>query len=180
MEWLPFATVVAGWFALRQIRLNNITNARIKWLETLRQTLADFISEVTSLSLIIGVDRGIDELKRNGEFSGNPSVRSVFTEELPKQLQRIQLKYDLIRLNLNPKENLHSHLEHLLDQYMKMVNRLPETDSNGIGALIKEMRECAEKLVAVVRVILKLEWEKTKRSRFSFYYFMRFGKGKEL
>lgn len=36
---------LTGFIALYQIRSNNITNARIKWLENLKQVLTDFISE---------------------------------------------------------------------------------------------------------------------------------------
>ena len=69
-RWLPLLVVtVAGFFALSQIKSNNITNARIKWLENLKQVLTDFISESSSFQFKEGISVGISKNNPKAEIS---------------------------------------------------------------------------------------------------------------
>ena len=75
-RWLPLlATLVAGIFALSQIRSNNITNARIQWLQNLKQVLTDFLSECLSLQLKEGLSKGINE---RGEKAKIPETAMAY------------------------------------------------------------------------------------------------------
>ena len=65
-QWFPiFFVFIAGFFALHQIRSNNITNARIKWLDNLKLSVADFFSEATGLLMKEGVARAINLRRQN-------------------------------------------------------------------------------------------------------------------
>lgn len=183
IKWLPLVVVmVAGFFALAQIKSNNITNARIKWLENLKQVLTDFISESSSFQLKEGVSIGIAKNNPNKEISAfAQSFLNKITESTIEHLKTIACKHDLIKLNLNPKEILHQKLEIFLDEYIEMFNRIPSQNNiNDYHVLIRKMSAHSETIILLARYIMKLEWEKTKRSYFSGIFYMKFGKGKKI
>lgn len=182
IHWLPLIIAfIAGSFALIQIRVNNITNARLKWLDSLKNHLADFNSEVFKLSMNKAVVKKIDELEAAGSKSETAeNFAKTVNAGLIDHLKIIQHKFDMIRLNLNPKEDLHISLMNLLDNYMALLNKIPKMDVKGQAELAKEMSTCSEKLILVVRFILKLEWEKIKKSSINYYWYMHFGKGEKL
>lgn len=183
IKWLPLVVVmVAGFFALAQIKSNNITNARIKWLENLKQVLTDFISESSSFQLKEGVSIGIAKNNPDIEISAfAQSFLNKITESTIEHLKTIACKHDLIKLNLNPKEILHQKLEIFLDEYIEMFNRIPSQNNiNDYHVLIRKMSAHSETIILLARYIMKLEWEKTKRSYFSGIFYMKFGKGKKI
>ncbi len=182
-KWIPLLVVIlAGIFALFQIRSNNITNARIKWLENLKQLVADFLSELTILQLKESMSKAIN---LRGETERIPQEAADFSSKLSQSiidhLKFIELKHDLIKLNLNPKEILHKKLEYLLDSYMLLFNKIPsENIIENLTKLIRSLRAHSDTMILLVRYIMKLEWEKTKRSYFSRKWYMGFGKGKKI
>jgi hypothetical protein len=182
IQWAPLiVALIAGLFALMQIRLNNITNARIRWLDALRQLVADFSSEVISLSIKMGVISHVDALRESGHHSNlaEEFTKALNGEKIP-QLQRIQLKYDLIRLNLNPKEEIHIQMETILDRYMDMINEIPIKEGEELHKLNVDMRVGYEKLILISRLVMKLEWEKAKQVPFRYWVFMKCGLGKTI
>ncbi len=182
-RWLPLLVVtLAGVFALSQIRSNNITNARIKWLENLKQVLTDFITESTVFQLKEGVSKGIEQSNQKDKISENTKLYlNKIIESTIEHLKIIECKYQLIILNLNPKEKLHQKLENLLEQYMEMFNQIPAQKTlNDHNILIRKMSSHSDTIILLVRYVMKLEWEKTKRSYFSRMFYLKFGQGKEI
>jgi hypothetical protein len=183
IPWLPLlVTLVAGIFALFQIKSNNITNARLKWLDNLKQVLTDFLSECTILQLKEGVSKGIKEIGLENNISSTTlDYLKRLDESIIEHLKIIESKYSLIKLNLNPKEILHQKLEELLDDYMSLFNEIPEKKATkDYNALTRQMEAYSGTLVLLIRYIMKLEWEKTKRTYLSRMFYMNIGKGKTL
>jgi hypothetical protein len=183
MQWLPvIVAFLAGSFALHQIRSNNITNARIKWLENLKQLVTDFFSECAVLQMKEGVSRGINERREIDPTNENAqSYYDRINESIIDHLKIIESKHDLIKLNLNPKEDLHLKFENILDNYMDFFNKIPKHKTpEEYKDLIRTMSSYSETLNLLTRYILKLEWEKTKRSFLSKEYYMKFGMGRKI
>jgi hypothetical protein len=182
-QWLPLIIAfVAGSFTLYQIRLNNITNARIKWLENFKQLLSEFFSETAILQIKTGVSRGLDEKKvmHAGNEKINP-IQNKITESILEHLKIIESKHDLIKLNLNPKEKLHQKFEGILDTYMDFFNKIPkQKTTEEYNDLIRIMGAYSDTLILLTRFMLKLEWEKTKRLYPSKMYYIKIGTGKKL
>ena len=181
-QWLPiFVVFIAGFFALHQIRSNNITNARIKWLDNLKLSVADFFSEATGLLMKEGVARAIN-LRRQNEPNKEQHQLDYdkMNYSVMEHLQTIELKYSLLKLNLNPKEKLHMNFEKLLESFMDLINKTPDTSDSEYSSLLKEITICNNKLIEISRYIIKLEWERTKRSYISRLYYKRLGKGRRL
>lgn len=182
-QWLPLlAAFVAGTFALLQIRSNNITNARIKWLEDLKLVLADFFSECTTLQLKQGVAKGAREEQMKDKINENVvTYLNKLHESIIEHLKIIDAKHDLLKLNLNPKEALHNKMEKFLDDYMNLFNKIPQTHKpEEYTDLIRKMDAYSNTLILLSRYVVKLEWEKTKRPYISRKWYMMFGKGKQL
>jgi hypothetical protein len=182
-RWLPLLVAsLAGFFALWQIRSNNITNARIKWLENLKQILTDFISESTVFQLKEGVNKGLDERKQIAKISETAQAYlDKITESIFEHLKIIESKHNLIKLNLNPKESLHKKLEVLLDEYMDLFNKTSSKQSlTEYNLLIQKMSAYSDTIILLIRYIIKLEWEKTKRPYLSRVFYMKYGEGKKI
>lgn len=181
--WLPLAlSLIAGVSALTQIRSNNITNARIKWLENLKQLLSDLLSESITLQLKEGVSKGVDERGMKEKISSSAQAYiDKINESIIEHLKTIEAKHALIKLNLNPEELLHQKLESILDYYMEFFNKIPiHTSTENYNALLRTMGAHSDTLVLLIRYIMKLEWEKTKRSYLSRFWYMHFGSGKRI
>ena len=180
VQWLPLIIASIGALtALHQIRSNNITNARIRWLENFKYLLSDFVSECTALIIEDGVSKAFNE---KGDEYINEVAKSYYTkiiERVVDHLKVIESNHDLIKLNLNPKEKLHIKFERVLDIYMEYVNKLPACKSlEEYNELTKKMRPYSNALTLLARYIVKLEWERTKKSFLYKVYYMKFGKGK--
>lgn len=181
ITWLPLLiALLTGGFALVQIRSNNITNSRIRWLENLKQLVSDFSAECAILQMKEGMSMAINERRRS-----NPTDKDIqqhydrINESTVDVLRNIELKYNLIILNLNPLEDLHQQFEKILEDYMDLFNQIPKIKTAvEYFELLRRMKPYSDLLTQLTRYILKLEWEKTKRSYLSKQYYMKLGKGK--
>lgn len=184
IKWLPLIIAfIAGSYALHQIRSNNITNARIKWLDNLKTLISDFFSECADLIIKENISNEINERRKSEPINERMEAQlNRINESLLDHFKMINSKHDLIKLNLNPKEELHQKFESLFDAYMALLNKIPTSKNTyeELGVLIKKMDTYSDVLILLTRYILKLEWEKTKRSYFFRKYYMKFGKGKNL
>lgn len=180
LKWLPLLIAfIAGFFALHQIKSNNITNARIKWLKAFKQIITDFFSESSVIQIKEGVVKGIS--KNENLDDRLQQINDNLTISYFEHLRAITSKYYLIKLNLNPKENLHQKLEVFLDEYMKLLNQIPhENDKSKFSQLLKDLNDSSDKIILLIRFLVKLEWEKTKRSYINRIIYFSFGKGKKL
>lgn len=174
-----YVAFIAGFFALAQIKANNITNARIRWLENFRTLISDFFAECTIVLMKKGIEKGIEEESRITEKTESiKAFLNRINESKIEHLRVVNLKYDLIRMNLNPKEKLHRKFELLLSDYIGLFNKIPIADDN-YSDLVKSMDRSNEKLILLVRFMMKLEWDKAKKSYLCRVYYMNFGKGKK-
>lgn len=183
LSWLPLAAIVTGFFALKQIRSNNITNARIKWLDNLKTLIADFFAECDTLTYKEVASFGVNERRKlDPKNETAQKLHDDLSLELIDALRIIAIKHDLIKLNLNPKEPLHIKFEKLLDGYMGIFNTIPKTkkDSEDFKMIARNLNKHSEVLLLLARFICKLEWEKTKRGFLSRAWFFKIGKGNQL
>jgi hypothetical protein len=185
IQWLPLIIAfVAGSFALYQIRSNNITDSRLKWLDNLKQVITDFISEITTVQLKNGILTDINERRGTSNATTSQNVTEYFntlTESIIEHLKIVEAKYHLIIFAINPKEELHIKFQNLLDDYMKLFNQLPlKKNIEDYNALIRKMEAYSDTIVLLARLIMKIEWEKIKKSYLPRLYYMKIGNGKHL
>jgi hypothetical protein len=182
VQWLPLIiALIGGLTALYQIRSNNITNARIRWLENFKHLLSEFVSECTALIIEDGVSKSFNEKQEEVISEMAKSYYGKIIERTVDHLKVIESNHDLIKLNLNPKEELHIKFEKVLDAYMGYVNKLPVCKSfEEYSELTKKMHPYSHTLTLLARYIIKLEWERTKKSFLYKVYYMKFGKGKTI
>jgi hypothetical protein len=145
--------------------------------------ISDFISESEMILLNKMASGSIENRAKEQSIPKNAiDFIEKVNADLPLQLKSIEAKYILIKLNLNPKEDLHIKFEEALELYMDQFNKIPlvKNDKDESINLIQTMRKQNECLILLARNLMKLEWEKIKKSELNYFLYSHFGKGKIL
>lgn len=130
----------------RQFSATVLSTTRQKWIDTLRDLLADLMSQLAGLSVLKGRWAGAWD-RGQGLLQADPSLLA--------KVERVVLVRWKIRLMLNVNEADHLQLDHL------------------IGTAVQRLRDAApgemdadadiEAISQQARGILKREWERVKR-----------------
>ncbi len=127
-----FGPLIQLYIAKGQIRASTLSANRQRWIDQLREQIAEFITVAT-------------ELNTNAQFSFYDD-RTVI-----QKTREMHLCKSRIKLMLNPKEEDHSTLLELLNNASIGITQSAEEDKTDIPAI-----------VAVSQAILKREWERVK------------------
>jgi len=137
----PIVSVIV---ARQQIRASVISNNRERWVETLRDSVAEYVALVLSASIarqtmgqeysrLLGADRALLEIA-----------------------ERIALVKNKIMLMTNPNESGHGELCQAVEvAYLALVAEEPQP--------LVTMRAEAEAITRAGRAVLKAEWQRVKR-----------------
>jgi hypothetical protein len=131
---------ITAYVSLQQVRKNNIIAARIKWLESLKTLISDFLTDSYDIMRLLG----------NNDFNGASQKRI----HLHKWLT-------LIKLHLNDKEKLSQHLLKKLGDIMNHIDNSIDT-SLWTAEKFNRFEQLNEKVQEISSCILKIEWEVTK------------------
>lgn len=180
--WLPLLiAIVVGIFALWQIKSNNITNARIKWLDNIKQLFTDFLGECIAFQTKIGLSLKTNSYNKSILTDNQTSFLHEIHVSLLDHFKTIESKLLLIRLNLNPNETLHKKFDILLKKYTDILGEaLRSNNYEDFDACMRKIEFYSDTTTLLLKLIIKLEWEKTKQSGISYKYYMAYGKGKKL
>src|SRR5262245_38694017 len=131
--------------AKRQFNANVLSANRQKWIETLRDLLAELISQLVSVLVVKHQwqgkwNQGLDAIAANPGLMG--------------KLERIVLVQWKIRLLINPNEPDHQALYAAIDTAFKRL----QTDSAKDG----ETEADIENITRLAQTILKNEWQRVK------------------
>lgn len=130
-------SALVSWFvARRNVYVNAITAERSKWLDKIRQNVADHSAIVTSITALSVADGA-------GETSTLAAKGEKITE-----LTRVE---SMIRLQLNPSGRIDGHI----------IRMLRNTDIFTPDALVL-ISELTDKMVLHFQFLLKAEWETVK------------------
>jgi hypothetical protein len=132
--------------ARRQFNANVLSANRQKWIETLRDMLAELISLLVA-ALVIKADWKEKWDHGRGVIAKNP--------ELLDKLERIVLVQWRIRLLINPTEADHQELYRAIETAFKRLQSEESHDS--------ETEADIEDITRLAQVILKREWQRVKR-----------------
>lgn len=152
-EWIPlFAALVSAIAALvgaaigatasylvsrRQYNATAIAQSRQAWINTLRDTVAEFQSLIVPLWHWVGDD---------AEQAASETYR------------RTALLVSKLRLLINPHEADHQRLVELAEQAFQLATGPNQGKPNDVGGIQRELTSCTQ-------AILKREWERVKRGR---------------
>jgi hypothetical protein len=133
---------------LAQVRANNISQARINWVQDLRTSLSAFIGEVA----IAGFH--FDQVKKTAETNLTEAKDHIskLTDRV-KAIREYAFKVKLFLSN-NPKEVDHIQLEKLIDEFM-----IASTTGKKDGT---DLNKLAHDILKVSKKILKEAWEQAK------------------
>jgi hypothetical protein len=138
----PLVTLVV---AKRQFNATVLSGNRQKWIESLRDLLAEMISLMVAIIVV----------KSNwpGKWNGGMDAIAANPELLGKLERVVQVQWK-IRLLINPHEDDHQELYRTIDSGLK---RLQANDARDA-----ETEADIERITALSQAILKREWERVK------------------
>lgn len=149
--------LIAGVVAIYQVKLNVISNSRIKWIENLRDTISHYNAEITNLSIQIG--NFAAETKNLSE--GSPQYKDFVKEHYRNYLELVVVTDKLknkILLYLNGKEEKHRKIE----EHIHLIsNKLHKSDVYHIN--FEEIEIHQKEIIKNSKEIFKKEWDKSKR-----------------
>jgi len=132
--------VISVYVTNRQIRASIVSANRQKWIDGLRDQLADLIADIR----VIGLHRKIDLLEN---------------EEYDTRLQRLLLAEIKVNLLLNPNEADHKALTRTIREVIEKIFSGDEI------AKRRATNELLPEIVHQTQAILKREWERVKASK---------------
>jgi hypothetical protein len=139
----PFVTLAV---ARRQFAATVLSANRQKWIETLRDMVAELISLLVT-ALVVKAAWQDKWDKGRGALSADPALR--------EKLERVVLAQAKIRLLINPLEPDHQRFYQAIDTAFK---RLQSEET-----LEAEAEADIETITALAQSILKREWQRVKR-----------------
>ena len=132
--------------ARRQFNATVLSANRQKWIETLRDMLAELISLM--VAALVVKSRWKDKWERGrGALSTDPALLD--------KLERFVLTQSKIRLLLNPTEPDHQRLAQAIETALKRLQSEQSLES--------ETETDIESITALAQSILKREWQRVKR-----------------
>ena len=130
--------------ARQQIRASVISNNRERWVETLRDSVAEYVALVLSAS--------IARQTMGQEYSRVLSADRALLEIA----ERIALVKNKIMLMINPNESRHGELCQAIEvAYLSLVSEEPQP--------LMKMRAETDAITRAGRAVLKAEWQRVKR-----------------
>lgn len=139
----PFVTLSV---ARRQFNATVLSANRQKWIESLRDLLAELIALYVA-AIVVKLKWKERWEEGLGPVNANP--------ELLEKLERIVLAQSKIRLLINPAEADHQHLYKAVESAFR---RLRDAEANKAGT-----EADMENITKLAQAILKREWERVKR-----------------
>ncbi|TSD63972.1 hypothetical protein FFF34_015530 [Inquilinus sp. KBS0705] len=133
---------------LTQVRANNVSQARIAWIQDLRELLSKFNGEVAL------VNTYVEELISLIE-KGNDEKVDIIYKDVLERLKTARIFSFQIKLFLNKQEEDHMNLENALDKYFRHSVSNPKDKPELLNSL-------SDEILNLSRAILKKAWEQAK------------------
>ncbi|HOY42914.1 MAG TPA: hypothetical protein PLX60_13675 [Chitinophagales bacterium] len=160
---IPVLTAILGaLFAIYQLKLNAITQARIKWIENVRELISSIVHDIN----IIGTEYSdMEEDLREKEKELSDEEFDKYEEELERKVDEIIKPYIhsgdrqsfQLQLYLSKFNPDHNKLISLIDEF---IDKSWDDDV----VVVKQSRVLEEKIVDISRKILQDEWNKIYKS----------------
>lgn len=162
-DFLPtFLTIlvalIAAFIALYQVKSNNISNARIAWMENLREVLSE-LCVAFSDSRLTFINMG-ERIKQARKISPE-AADNVLEENYDKFIQSLHKVNKLsnkVFLYLDSDNKTHQELE-------MIINKLgSDLDYEKIEKIEQEqLNKDLDKIIEISKKIFKTEWQKSKQ-----------------
>ena len=167
---IPVIVAIIGIrFAIYQLKLNAITQARIKWIENVRDLLSSIVSDIN----IVGMEYSdMEEDLKEKEKILTEIEFDKYEEELEKKVDNIIKPYIhkgdresfQLQLYLNK-----SHPDHI--QLIKLIDLLLDLEWDDDKKIQIQSSKVEEKIVELGGKIIQDEWDKiTKENRLNPLY----------
>lgn len=133
---------------LAQVRANNISQARINWVQNLRNELSQFMGTVTLVNFYL---QDVIDLAEKGN---NIEAEKLYYDQTDRIKNARQYAFK-IKLFLNREEEDHKSLEILIDNYYTSA-------LENYSSVKSDFNTLSNEILSISRKILKDAWEQAK------------------
>lgn len=152
-DWGPIITIVvaliAALFALFQARSNTIAQARIKWIEELKDNISKFCDASVSTAYYFEMSNNLHKKDK--------TESKYYYEKYLKSNSDVIILSNKIKITLNPYETKHKEI---IDIVKKIENYM-KTPDNNISQI--KIEEYLFDIDLLCQDIIKEEWQKSKK-----------------
>lgn len=125
---------------LAQVRANNISQARINWIQNLRSDLSEYNGEVAIINFYL------PEVIELNEKANNKEAEQIYNEQIERIKNARQFAFK-IKLFLNKNEPDHMKLEQLIDKYYETALENYETIKSDYNKISDEILDISRKIL---------------------------------
>ncbi len=129
--------------ASKQIRASLISNNRERWIESLRDSVAEYVALAVSAAML----REVLRKQALEAIRDDPSLAQL--------AERIALARNRILLMLNPAKDLHNKLCMAIDDADRLLLE--------VEATLGQMNDAVNAITRAGRMVLQVEWARVKR-----------------
>lgn len=133
---------------LTQVRANNISQARINWMQDFRNEITNFNGEVAIINFYL---QDVIDLLKNDQ---DKEAKDLYNNQIERIKTARKYAYK-VKLFLNVAEKNHKKLEELIDKYIEEALENPSSVKSDFNNISNE-------ILIVSRKILKEVWEQAK------------------
>lgn len=137
-----------SWMTIAQVRANNTSQARINWIQDLRNELCQYMEEVSFINYYL--TEGFEYFKKD-----NREKKEKLFNEFVERIHKADQYSSKIRLFLNKEEADHMKLENLLKEFHKAA-------IEDISNVNVDINIISNNIIELSRKILKDAWEQAK------------------
>lgn len=148
--------MIGGFVALRQVKFNIISKARIDWTERLRKIISDYVVAIGMLRA--KTDDYIEKIKNESK----DEVLDIVHQEALDLMIKVSRLCLLIQLNLNSNKSKHKEFETLIWEVNRQVPSLVKNEKKAREAS-KKIHNSLSKIVGLSKEIFVEQWEKSKK-----------------
>ncbi len=134
---------------LAQVSANNISQARINWIQDLRVVLSEFVGEIAGTNFHLMLLEDDDDSNTDEE----KDLKKELLRNLLPKLEKIEELAFKSKLFLNPNEKQHRDLESEINKYIGLISEKE----------IRKVKNSGENVLKLSRIVLKSAWEQAKK-----------------
>ncbi|PKB17955.1 hypothetical protein [Flavobacterium sp. 5] len=150
--------LIAAFIALCQVKSNNISSARIAWMENLREILSELIVAYADCHLIVmNMHHKLEEARKISQIAIGEIIKTDYHLHVAS-IHKVNKLANKVLLYLDSDNANHHRIEALIDKLSKNL-RFEDV----LNLKQDELQENLDEIILLSKKIFKCEWQKSKR-----------------
>ena len=149
-----FVVIIAGIFAVIQVRLNHNSNYRLKWIEGFRNSISTLICETNDYTVTL-TKIIMDERKNKANEEGSKDDMIRFQNAIKNTTKYL----NEVLLFLDPKDKKHQEII----KYIDLIEYACKDSSPKVEDFTKSVGQHFDKLINLSQIEISRQWKKSRK-----------------